>query len=88
MMPRMRTRRPIARENGSGKLIAAGIEQTVSYEVITWGTFEGNELCLRERNGEIEGGGDWPSGVAQLTLESGESRRILLRKCGTFAMCE
>lgn len=84
----MRVRKPIARESGTGRLLAAGEEQTVRYEVITWGTFEGDALCIRERNGAFEGERAWPSGVANLQLEDGQVRRILLRKSGTFAMCE
>ncbi len=68
--------------------MAGGVESAVNYELITWGTFEGDRLCASERNGALEGGGDWPSGVATLQLEDGQARRILLRKCGTFAMCE
>jgi hypothetical protein len=84
----MRIRRPISRENGAGLLLAGGVESAVRYELITWGTFEGDQQCASERNGALEGGSDWPSGVAVLRLEDGQARRILLRKCGTFAMCE
>ena len=84
----MRIRKPIGRESGVGRLLAGGEEWTVRYEVITWGTFEGDRLCIKERNGALEGDNAWPSGVAELRLEDGEPRRILLRKCGTFAMCE
>ncbi len=65
-----------------------GVISTVSYEVITWGTFEDRKLCRSDRSGALEGGADWPSGVAVLKLQDGEERRILLRKCGTFAICE
>jgi hypothetical protein len=84
----MRVRKPIARESGTGRLLAGGEESTVRYEVITWGTFDGDTLCAREWNGALEGENAWPSGVADLRLEDGQTRRILLRKCGTFAMCE
>lgn len=84
----MRIRKPIARESGSGLLLALGMEHTVNYELITWGTFENTTLCNQERNGCLEGGADWPSGVATLRLEDGQTRRILLRKSGTFAICE
>ena len=84
----MRVRKPIARETGNGRLLAGGEECTVRYEVITWGTFDDDTLCIQERNGAFEGERAWPSGVAELRLEDGAVRRILLRRSGTFAMCE
>lgn len=68
--------------------MAGGAEWAVNYELTIWGTFENDKLCSRERNGALEGTSEWPSGVAMLQMESGEERRILLRKSGTFAICE
>jgi hypothetical protein len=56
--------------------------------LLTWGTFDDDRLEIRERTGALEGDQAWVSGVAELRLEGGEQRRILLRKSGTFAMCE
>ncbi len=82
----MRIRRQIASESGTGQLVAGGLTQSVSYTLVAWGTFEGDTLCVRELHGSLEGNQAWPSGAAELRLEDGRRSRILLRKCGTFAM--
>jgi hypothetical protein len=84
----MRIRKQLARESGVGLLYTGGEPLTVSYTVITWGTFDGDTLCVKERSGALEGDTAWPSGVAELRLQDGESRRILLRRSGSFAMSE
>jgi hypothetical protein len=84
----MRIRKQLAVESGAGLLYTAAEPLSVTYTVITWGTFEDGVLCIRERNGSLDGDLEWPSGVAELRLEDGETRRILLRRCGTFAMSE
>jgi hypothetical protein len=82
----MRIRKQLAVESGAGLLYCGGEPQAVNYTVITWGTFDDGTLCIQERNGSFEGEAEWPSGVAELRLEDGETRRILLRRSGTFAV--
>ena len=84
----MRIRKQLAVESGAGLLYTGAEPLKVNYEVTTWGTFDDGVLCIRERNGSLEGQAEWPSGVAELRLEDGETRRILLRRSGTFAMSE
>jgi hypothetical protein len=82
----MRIRKQLAVESGAGLLYTGAGPQAVNYTVITWGTFDNGALCIQERNGSLEGDVVWPSGVAELRLEDGETRRILLRRSGTFAI--
>ena len=81
----MRVRKQIGVETGVGQLCAGGELETVAYNLETWGTFEGDGICRTELHGYLDGDRTWYSGVAELTLANGKTRRILLRRCGTFA---
>jgi len=83
----MRIRKPISKQSGTARLLTAGGLRSVNYQIVTWGTFEGDKLCITERNGVLDGESEWPSGVAFLQMEDGSEVRILLRRCGSFAMC-
>ena len=81
----MRIRKKIGIESGIGQLSAGGELETVTYSLETWGTYESSGLCQTEVSGSLEGERTWFSGVAELTFQDGQTRRILLRRCGTFA---
>ena len=84
----MRIRKQLSVESGAGLLYTGAEPRAVNYTVTTWGTFDNGALCEQQRSGEFDGDAVWPSGVAELRLEDGETRRILLRRCGTFAISE